>query len=133
VVNFTLLKPLFISTYRSSHTYLSPSATLPPLHLHIRRNPAESSLSRVVPVVARSLQSVRSELAEGFRFVSGNKLAEAQTVFRSVLNTLLLVALTSDDEAKQVRNICSQPEFLTASLITDSSGETQSLPLENIF
>lgn len=86
-----------------------------------------------MPVVARSLQSVRSELAEGFRFVSGNKLAEAQTVFRSVLNTLLLVALTSDDEAKQVRNICSQPEFLTASLITDSSGETQSLPLENIF
>jgi len=105
IVNFASLKPLFLAAYRSSHTYLSPSASLPPLQLHIRRNPAESSLSRVVPVVARSLQAVRSELAEGFRAVSGNKLADAQTTFKSVLSALLLVPLTSDTEAKQVRLI----------------------------
>jgi len=34
--------------------------------------------------------------------VSGNKLAEAQATFRSVLAALLLVALSSDEEAKQV-------------------------------
>ncbi|KAK7440947.1 hypothetical protein VKT23_016723 [Stygiomarasmius scandens] len=38
VVNFEPLKPLFLSIYRSSHTYLSPVASLPPLHLHIRCN-----------------------------------------------------------------------------------------------
>lgn len=56
----------------------------------------------MLPVVVRSLQSVRSELAEGYRFVSGNKLADARDTFRSVLQALLLVVLSSDDEAKQV-------------------------------
>jgi coatomer protein complex subunit alpha (xenin) len=101
IVNFVDLKPLFLAIYRSSHTYLTPVASLPPLQLHIRRNPAETSLTRALPVVVRSLASIRSELSEGFRFVSGNKLPEAQTVFRSVLRALLLVPLSSDDEAKQ--------------------------------
>ncbi|KAJ7130250.1 WD40-repeat-containing domain protein [Mycena epipterygia] len=105
IVNFVDLKPLFLSIYRSSHTYLTPVASLPPLQLHIRRNPAEASLGRVLPVVVRSLASIRVELSEGFRFVSGNKLAEAPTVFRSVLRALLLVPLSSDDEAKQWREL----------------------------
>ncbi|KAJ7664311.1 coatomer WD associated region-domain-containing protein [Mycena rosella] len=105
IVNFVELKPLFLSIYRSSHTYLTPVASLPPLQLHIRRNPAETSLGRVLPVVVRSLASIRVELSEGFRFVSGNRLAEAQIVFRSVLRALLLVPLSSDDEAKQWREL----------------------------
>ncbi|KAJ7640895.1 coatomer subunit alpha-2 [Mycena polygramma] len=105
IVNFVDLKPLFLSIYRSSHTYLTPVASLPPLQLHIRRNPTETSLARALPVVVRSLASIRVELSEGFRFVSANKLAEAQTVFRSVLRALLLVPLSSDDEAKQWREL----------------------------
>jgi len=102
VCNFALLKPLFLSIYRSSHVYLAPVASLPPLKLHIRRNVGESAPSKVLPVVSRSLQSVQSELAEGYRLVSGNKLADARETFRSVLQTLLLVVISSDDEAKQV-------------------------------
>ncbi|KDR80106.1 hypothetical protein GALMADRAFT_242343 [Galerina marginata CBS 339.88] len=103
VVNFAVLKPLFLSIYRSSHIYLSPYASLPPLKLHVRRNPSEASPSRVLPVAARSLQSIRLDLSEGYRFLSGNKLAEAQVAFRSALQALLLVVLSSDDEAKQWR------------------------------
>ena len=103
VVNFELLKPTFMSTYRSAHAYLSPMATLPPLQLHLRRNPEESSLSRVLPVAVRTLASIKAELGEGFRAVSGNKLPEAQTVFRSVLHSLLLVPISSDADAKEVR------------------------------
>jgi len=105
VVNFPPLKPLFLSIYRSSHTYLSPLASLPPLQLHIRRNPAESASSRVLPVIMRSLTSIQSELSEGYRLVSGNKLPEAQVVFRAVLFALLLVVVTTDDEARIVRQI----------------------------
>jgi coatomer protein complex subunit alpha (xenin) len=113
VVHFAPLRPLFITIYRSSHTYLSPLASLPPLQLHIRRNTAESSLSRVLPVAARTLQSVRTELSEGYRFVSGNKLPEAQTAFRSVLQGLLLVVVSSDDEAKEWRNtVTAAREYL---------------------
>jgi coatomer protein complex subunit alpha (xenin) len=56
----------------------------------------------VLPVAVRSLESIRTELAEGYRFVSMNKLAEAQSTFRSVLQALLLVVVSSDDEAKEV-------------------------------
>ncbi|KAF8649608.1 hypothetical protein AX16_005698 [Volvariella volvacea WC 439] len=113
IVNFALLKPLFLSIYRSSHTYLSPVASLPPLKLHVRRNPSESSPGRVLPVAARSLQSIRAELTEGFRAVSGNKLADAQGIFRSVLSALLLVVLSSDDEAKQWRDtVTAAREYL---------------------
>ncbi|KAH9941627.1 coatomer subunit alpha-2 [Epithele typhae] len=104
IINFELLKPVFLSTYRSSHVYLSPMASLPPLQLHLRRNPGESSLGRVLPVAVRSLASVKAELSEGFRAVSGNKLSEAQVVFRSVLHNLLLVPITSDAEAKEWRD-----------------------------
>ncbi|KAG6854100.1 hypothetical protein C0991_010514 [Blastosporella zonata] len=113
VVNFAILKPAFTSIYRSSHTYLSPVASLPPLQLHVRRNVTESTPSRALPVAVRSLESVRSELAEGYRYVSGNKLAEAQATFRSVLQSLLLVVLSSDDEAKQWRDtVTAAREYL---------------------
>ncbi|KIJ61628.1 hypothetical protein HYDPIDRAFT_31228 [Hydnomerulius pinastri MD-312] len=113
VVNFAVLKPLFLSIYRSSHAYLSPIASLLPLQVHVRRNPSETSPGRVLPVAARSLSSIRSELSEGFRFVSGNKLSEAHAVFRSVLQALLLVVVASDAEAKEWRDtVVSAREYL---------------------
>jgi coatomer protein complex subunit alpha (xenin) len=105
VVNFEPLKPLFLSVYRSSHVYLSPVASLPPLPLHIRRNIKESSLGKVLPVAAKPLQAIRAELVEGYRFMSGNKLVEAHNTFRSVLQSLLLVVLSSDEEASSWREL----------------------------
>lgn len=88
--------------YRSSHAYLSPIALLPQLQLHLRRNPEESSPSRFLPVAARTIQSIRVELSEGFRLVSGNKLPEAKEIIRAALQTLLLVSVSSDSEGKDV-------------------------------
>ncbi|CAK5274683.1 unnamed protein product [Mycena citricolor] len=105
IVNFAPLKPIFLSIYRSSHTYLTPVASLPALQLHVRRNPGETQMSRVLPVVVRSLAAVRSELGDGFRAVSANKLADAQIVFKSVLLQLLLVPLSSDDQAREWREL----------------------------
>jgi coatomer protein complex subunit alpha (xenin) len=53
-------------------------------------------------VAALTVQSLRSELSEGYRFVSGNRLPEAKEKFRSVLQSLLLVAVSSDNEANEV-------------------------------
>jgi len=55
--------------------------------------------------VVRSLAAIRTELSEGFHFVSGNKLLEAQAVFQSVLHALLLVIVSSDGEAKEVSGL----------------------------
>ncbi|KIY47415.1 Coatomer, alpha subunit [Fistulina hepatica ATCC 64428] len=113
IVNFAPLKPLFLSAYRSSHVYLSPTASLPPLQLHIRRNISQTSPGRVLPVAVRSLQSIKSELAEGYRLFSHAKFSEAQAAFRFVLMTLLLVSLSSDEEAKQWREaVTAAREYL---------------------
>jgi coatomer protein complex subunit alpha (xenin) len=102
IVNFALLKPLFLTIHRSSHAYFSPLASLPPLQLHLRRNISESSPGKVLPIAVKSLASVRAELSEGFRNVSGNRLPEAQAAFRSALQALLVVAVSSNDEAAEV-------------------------------
>jgi coatomer subunit alpha len=49
-----------------------------------------------------TLSAVRAELSEGLRAVSGAKLPEAQAIFRSVLQSLLFVTVSSDEEAKEV-------------------------------
>ncbi|EIN08411.1 coatomer subunit alpha-2 [Punctularia strigosozonata HHB-11173 SS5] len=113
IVNFSELKSHFVSTYRSSHVYFTPLASVPPLQLHIRRDPAESATSKVLPVAVRSLASVRTELADGFRFVSHNKLPEAQATFRSALYSLLLVPISSDEEARDWREtVTTAREYL---------------------
>lgn len=105
ITNYGELKPLFISTYRAAHVYLSPVASLPPLQLHVRRNPTESTPSRVLPVAVHTLASIRSEMTEGFRAVSGNRLTDAQAAFRTALQHLLLVSVASDAEAKEWREL----------------------------
>ncbi|KAF8531096.1 coatomer subunit alpha-2 [Gautieria morchelliformis] len=113
VVAFEALKPLFISIYRASHAYLSPSASLPPLQLHIRRNIEESSATRVVPILVHSISSVKADLREAYRAVQANKLSDAETVFRAILHTLLLVVITTDEEAKEWRSlVTSTKEYL---------------------
>ncbi|EIW78385.1 coatomer subunit alpha-2 [Coniophora puteana RWD-64-598 SS2] len=114
VVNFALLKPFFLSAYRSSHAYLSPVASLPPLQLHLRRNITETSAGRILPVATRTLASIRAEIAEGFsRFQSGSKLPEAKDVFKSVLHGLLLVVVSSNAEATQWREyVTTAREYL---------------------
>ncbi|KAI6116323.1 coatomer WD associated region-domain-containing protein [Pisolithus sp. B1] len=113
IINFALLKVLFLSTYRSSHVYLSSVASMPPVQLHVRRNPSESSTSRVLPVAVRTLATIRGELTEGFRLVSGNKLQDARAAFRSVLQALLLVIVSSDADAKEWRDtVTTAREYL---------------------
>lgn len=60
-------------------------------------------MTRVLPVAVLTLRQIRSELSEGFRAVLGNKLSDAQQTFRSVLQSLLFVVVSSHDEAKEVR------------------------------
>ena len=56
----------------------------------------------MLPVAVKTLANVKPELIEGYRAVQGNKLPEAQVLFKSVLTSLLLVPITSDAEAADV-------------------------------
>jgi len=73
------------------------------LQLHIRRNIEESSATRVLPVAIHSISSIKNDLREAYRSVQANKLPDAEAAFRAILETLLLVIITTDEEAKEVR------------------------------
>ncbi|KAG9019914.1 hypothetical protein FS842_007753, partial [Serendipita sp. 407] len=60
VVNFEPLKEMFLATYRAAHIYFSPNPALPPLQLHLRRNPEVSSPTRVLPV-GRTVKAAMDE------------------------------------------------------------------------
>ncbi|KAF8343107.1 coatomer WD associated region-domain-containing protein [Cantharellus anzutake] len=103
VVEFGPLKPLFLAGYRSAHAYISLNPVLPPLPLHIRRNPEESSPSKALPIMLQSLQTIRSsDLLEAYKFVAANKLQDAAAAFRSILLSLLIVVPTSPSEVTQL-------------------------------
>lgn len=59
----------------------------------------------MLPVNVFTLEAMRKELGDGSKFVSQAKLQEAKDAFAAVLRSLLLVALSSDAEAKQVNMI----------------------------
>ncbi|KAF9031140.1 coatomer WD associated region-domain-containing protein [Rhodocollybia butyracea] len=95
---------------------------------------------RVLPVATRSLQSIRSEFAEGARDVAGNRLTNAQVTFRSVLRALLLLqpvhlqialrsAITAFTKAKKLctparfakRLLDLKPDAKVAAIVCSSS------------
>ena len=82
----------------------------------------ETSATRVLPVAVKTIQSIKPELQEGYRAFSGNRLADAKGVFLSVLQSLLLVPITSDAEAADVRLLHSLLVRVDSNFMT--SGET---------
>jgi hypothetical protein len=95
-----------MSIYRSARAYLSMTASVPPLRLHIRRNPDETSPGKVLPVVYRSVKALRAqEFNDGCRFLAANKLSEAATAFRQLLHALLLTVPTTPEDYTEVREV----------------------------
>ncbi|KAG8856653.1 hypothetical protein FRB91_000492 [Serendipita sp. 411] len=120
VVNFEPLKEMFLATYRAAHIYFSPNPALPPLQLHLRRNPEVSSPTRVLPV-GRTVKAAMDEFQSACKFVSANKLPEAITAFRALLHTILLTVATDQEEAQKLRElVTSTREYLLAMIVEET-------------
>lgn len=105
VVQFNPLKPIFLSVYQSSKLVLPASASLPPLEVHLRRNPDETEGRSVLPVVARSLASVSAQIKSAYASFRKAAFAEAAATFRSVLQSLLLVVASTAEEEAEIREL----------------------------
>lgn len=102
-VEFGPLKSLFMSTYQSSKAYLLASASLPPLEVHLRRDPEDVNPRNVLPVSARSLESItRNELKAAYAHFRKAEFNEASSQFRRILQSLLLVVAKDEAEANEV-------------------------------
>jgi len=105
-VDFTPLKPLFLQIYSASKLYLPANASLPPLAVHLRRNPEESDPRSVLPVAVKSLQSITStELRAAYSAFNRAKFTECLEIFHSILSSLLLLVASNPAEENEIREL----------------------------
>ncbi|KAH9823265.1 coatomer WD associated region-domain-containing protein [Melampsora americana] len=105
-VEFGPLKSLFLSTYQSSRAYLSASASLPPLEVHLRRDPEDVNPRNVLPALARNLESItRHELKAAYAHFRKAEFNEASSQFRSILQSLLLVVAKDESEINELSEL----------------------------
>lgn len=111
-VNFEPLRPRMLQILLASKTYSPATVGLPALQVHVRRNPEEKDIKKSLPNIPRSIEEIKAgELSEGYKYVRGNKLAEAVDQFRELLYTILLTAVARQNdatEAEQLIEVCYQ-------------------------
>lgn len=102
-VNFEPLKSLFLQSYSASKLYVQGNASMPPLPVYLRRDPAQTDLRSVLPVAVRSLQSITAtDLKAAYSAFNRAKFLDCLHVFRSILHSLLLTVATSTAEENEV-------------------------------
>jgi len=100
-VNFAPLKSQFLSIYQSSHSYLACGTLLPPLAFPIFRSHDEDR-NRSPPYIAVTLQSVISKLENAYDLTRIGKFSEALSVFREILQMVLVTVVSKKSEQKEV-------------------------------
>ncbi|GAA5874214.1 hypothetical protein JCM3774_006766, partial [Rhodotorula dairenensis] len=106
VVDFAPLKPLFLSVYQSSRLYLPAAPSLPPLEIPLRRNPDRNEPRNVLPVATLSLQSItQNELRAAYTAFQRAKFQDASDLFRSILQSLLLVVTSTAAQAAELQEL----------------------------
>lgn len=115
-VNFAPLKPRFLEIYQASKTYLPASVCLPPLVNYVRRIIEETDARKVLPIIPRDLDSIANlDLQEGYGAMRSNKLDEGLKTFKRILHSLLVNAVSTQQQVNEAKKIISiATEYTTA-------------------
>ncbi|KAM0277522.1 hypothetical protein ACHAQH_005721 [Verticillium albo-atrum] len=107
-VNFAPLKPRFLEVYQASRTYLPASAGLPPLINYVRRTVEETDPRKVLPLVPRDLEFLATnDLQKGYDSMKTNKLEQGLKLFKGILHTILINAVSSESEVVEAKKLIS--------------------------
>lgn len=80
--------------------------SLPPLSYNVRRNPDTTELREVLPAVAFDFEDLKAgELAEASRYFGRGKFAEALTAWRSILQKLLMVVASTEEQEEEIKEL----------------------------
>ncbi|KAB8217687.1 coatomer WD associated region-domain-containing protein [Aspergillus novoparasiticus] len=105
-VNFAPLKPRFLEVYKASKTYLPATPGLPPLVNYVRRTIEETDSRKVLPVIAKDLETIANvDLQEGYAAMRANKLEDGVRIFKGILHSLLVNTVSSEAEVEQAKKI----------------------------
>lgn len=124
-VNFKPLEARFEEIFTASRTFLPANPDLPPLVNYVRRTLKETDSRKVLPLIPRDLESITTnELALGKQHMQKNKLEDGLAVFKKILHSMLVNAVTTQG---QVEEVC-KADHTTTQLNTDiCTGKTTHL------
>ena len=107
-VNFAPLKPRFLEIYQASKTYLPATPGLSPLVNCVRRTVEETDTRKVLPIIPRDVESIATvDLQEGYGAMRSNKLDDGLKTFKRILHSLLVSAVSSQQEVGEAKKIIS--------------------------
>ena len=115
-VNFAPLKPRFLEIYQATKTYLPATEGLPPLINYVRRTVEETDSRKILPILPRDLDSLaNADLQEGYGAMKSNKLDDGLKVFKRILHSLLVNAVSSKAQVEEAKKLISTAaEYATA-------------------
>ncbi|GME66546.1 unnamed protein product [Ambrosiozyma monospora] len=114
VTQFEPLRSRFLEVYQASKLSYPASddaSALPSLRTFIRHDPADDDPTQKPLPYVPGFDTLEPKLHEAFKLFKGNKLADAITVFRSIIYTIVtLVVYTEEDESKcqELLSICKE-------------------------
>lgn len=105
-VSFAPLKPRFLEVYQASRTFLPGASGLPPLVNYVRRTLDETDPRKVLPIVPRDLEHLASnDLQKGYDSMKANKLEDGVKLFKGILHTILINAVSSEGEVEEAKKL----------------------------
>ena len=128
-VNFAPLKPRFLEIYQASKTYLPATVGLPPLVNYVRRNVEETDPRKLLPIIPRDLESIATaDLQEGYSAMRSNKLDDGLKTFKRILHSLLVNAVSSQQDFGEAKKIITTAAEYTVAMELEL--ERRALPTE---
>ena len=128
-VNFAPLKPRFLEIYQATKTYLPATPGLPPLLNYIRRTVDETDMRKILPILPRDLENIASmDLQEGYNAMRSNKLEDGLKIFKRILHSILVNAVSSQQQVAEAKKIVSTAAEYTIAMALEL--ERRALPTE---
>ena len=115
-VHFTPLKPRFLEIYQATKTHLPATPGLPSIVNYVRRTVEETDSRKVLPIIPRDLETIASvDLQEGYGAMRSNRLEDGLKTFKRILHSLLVNAVSSQQQVKEaVKIITTAAEYTIA-------------------
>ena len=102
-VNFKPLEDRFEEIYVATRTFLPANPGMPPIINFVRRTVDETDIRKIQPIIPRDLEAISgTEVQAGKTCMRNNKLEDGVKVFRRILHSLLLNAVSTQAQVAEV-------------------------------
>ncbi len=119
-VSFASLKPRFMEVYEASRTYLPAAAGLPPLVNYVRRTVDETDPRKVLPIIPRDIEYLaENDLQRGYNAMKSNKLEEGIAIFKGLLHSVLINAVSSESEVAEAKKLITSASEYTVAMAVE--------------